>query len=172
MLAICSEDACKDTYGRIRRYHALKLKQPEGVPIPGERTVYRVMEKIGLHHKLKRKPKGISKAEKEARKSDDLIKRDFTSAKPLEKCVTDMTESKASNGKLYISAILDCFDFTVLGLAMDPNRKAALCEQTLDNAYKAYPKLRGAIIHSDRGTVHKRMVSQGNQSIGHPSKYE
>ena len=98
MLAICSEDACKDTHGRIRRYQALKLKQPEGVPIPGERTVYRVMEEIGLHHKLKRKPKGISKAEKEARKSDDLIKRDFTAAKPLEKCVTDMTESKASDG--------------------------------------------------------------------------
>jgi transposase InsO family protein len=35
---------------------------------------------------------------------------------------------------------------------MDTNMKAALCEQTLDNAYKAYPMLRGAILHSDRGT--------------------
>ena len=30
--------------------------------------------------------------------------------------------------------------------------KASLCEQTLDNACKAYPMLRGAILHSDRGT--------------------
>ena len=30
--------------------------------------------------------------------------------------------------------------------------KAQLCKQTLDNAYKAYPGIRGAIIHSDRGT--------------------
>ena len=30
--------------------------------------------------------------------------------------------------------------------------KAPLCKQTLDNAYMAYPDIRGAIIHSDRGT--------------------
>ena len=152
MLDICSEDECNDTYGRIRMYQALKLKQPEGVPIPSERTVYRIMEEIGLNHKPKHKPNGITKADKEARKSDDFIKRDFTAEKPLEKCVTDMTEIKASDGKLYVSAIFDCYDRTVLGLAIDTNMKATLCEQTLDNAVKAYPALRGAIIHSDRGT--------------------
>ena len=51
MLDICSEDECNDTYGRIRMYQALQLKQPEGVHIPGERTVYRVMAEIGLNHK-------------------------------------------------------------------------------------------------------------------------
>lgn len=30
--------------------------------------------------------------------------------------------------------------------------RATLCEHTLDNAMLAYPDLRGAIIHSDRGT--------------------
>ena len=63
-----------------------------------------------------------------------------------------MTEIKASDGKLYVSAIFDCYDLAVLGLAMDTNMKAVLCEQTLDNAVKAYPALRGAILHSDRGT--------------------
>ena len=152
MLDICKEDECNDTYGRIRMYQALQLKQPKGVHIPSERTVYRVMKEIGLNHKPKRKPNGITKADKKAQKSDDLIKRDFTAEKPLEKCVTDMTEIKASDGKLYVSAIFDCYDLAVLGLAMDTNMKATLCEQTLDNAYKAYPMLRGAILHSDRGT--------------------
>ncbi|MCM1159220.1 MAG: IS3 family transposase [Bacteroidales bacterium] len=98
MLDICTEDECNDTYGRIRMYQALQLKKPEGVYIPGERTIYRVMEEIGLNHKPKRKPNGITKADREARKSDDLIKRDFTAEKPLEKCVTDMTEIKTSDG--------------------------------------------------------------------------
>ena len=141
MVAICREDECNDTYGRIRMYQALQLKQPEGVDIPGERTVYRVMEEIGLTHKPKRKPNGITKADKEARKSDDLIKRDFSAEKPLEKCITDMTEIKASDGKLYVSAIFDCYDLAVLGLAMDTNMRATLCEQTLENACKAYPML-------------------------------
>ncbi len=152
MRAIASEDECNDTYGRIRMYQALLLKQPEGIRILGERTVYRVMEEIGLSHRPKRKPNGITKADREARKSDDLLKRDFTSAEPLKKCVTDITEIKAKDGKLYVSAIFDCFDAAVLGLAMDTNMKAPLCEQTLANAVRSYPALRGAVIHSDRGT--------------------
>lgn len=110
MMDINMEDECNDTYGRIRMYQALQLKQPEGVPIPSERTVYRVMEEIGLSHKPKRKPNGITKADKDARKSDDLIKRDFKSEEPLKKCITDVTEIKAKDGKLYVSAIFDCFD--------------------------------------------------------------
>ncbi len=46
-------------------------------------------------------------------------------------------EIKAKDGKLYVSAIFDCFDAVVLGLAMDTSMKAALCERTcalfLDN---------------------------------------
>ena len=53
---------------------------------------------------------GITKADREARKSDDLLKRDFTADAPLEKCVTDITEIKAKDGKLYVSAIFDCYD--------------------------------------------------------------
>ena len=152
MIDICAEDECNDTYGRIRMHQALQLKQPEGVKIPSERTIYRIIEEIGISHRPKRKPNGITKADKEARKSDDLIKRDFKANKPLEKCVTDMTEIKTLDGKLYISAIFDCFALTVLGLAMDTNMKATLCEKTLENAYKAYPDIRGSILHSDRGT--------------------
>ena len=151
MQSIASEDECNDTYGRIRMYQALLLKKPEGIRIPGERTVYRVMKEIGLSHRPKRKPNGITKADREARKSDDLLKRDFSSQEPLKKCVTDITEIKAKDGKLYVSAIFDCFDAAVLGLAMDTSMKAALCERTLDNAVRAYPGLQGAMIHSDRG---------------------
>lgn len=44
---------------------------------------------------------------------------------------------KAKDGKLYVSAIFDCFDLTVLGLAMDDNMKAELCVRTLDSAAAA-----------------------------------
>jgi hypothetical protein len=60
MFDICMEDECNDTYGRIRLYQALQLKKPDGVHIPSERTIYRVMEEIGLNHKPKRKPNGIN----------------------------------------------------------------------------------------------------------------
>ena len=49
MLEILSEDECNDTYGRIRMYQALTLRQPENVEIPSERTVYRIMKEIGIN---------------------------------------------------------------------------------------------------------------------------
>ena len=176
MKAINEEDTYNDTYGRVRMYQALQLKQPDGISIPSERTVYRIMDQIGLTHRPKRKPNGITKADREARKSDDLLKRDFRSDEPLKKCVTDITEIKAKDGKLYVSAIFDCFDSGVLGLAMEDNMKATLCEHTLDNAMLAYPDLRGAIIHSDRGTqytskqyrkaIAKYGIQQSMNSVG------
>ena len=64
-------------------YQALLLKQPEGIRIPGERIVYCVMVEIGLRHRPKRTPNGLTKADREAYKSNDLLKRDFTCAEPL-----------------------------------------------------------------------------------------
>ena len=152
MRKINSEDEYNDTYGRIRMHQALLVKNPKNVHIPSERTVYRVMAEIGLNHKPKRKLNGITKADREARKSDDLLKRDFKASEPLKKTVTDISEIKAKDGKLCVSVIFDCYDLAVLGLSMDTNMKAGLCVKTLDNAYRTYPKLRGAIVHSDRGT--------------------
>ena len=151
MLEILAEDECNDTYGRIRMYQALRLKQPQGVQIPSERTVYRIMEELGISHTPRRKPNGITRADKETRKSDDLLRRNFDADKPLTKCVTDITEVKGKDGKLYVSAVFDCYDSCVLGLAMDINMRASLCVQTLKNAHDACHDLRGVIIHSDRG---------------------
>lgn len=55
MIDIRAEDECNDTYGRVRMHQALQLKQPTNVKIPSERTVYRVMETVGLSHMLNKK---------------------------------------------------------------------------------------------------------------------
>lgn len=152
MIEIREEDECNDTYGRVRMREALLLKKEQDgldIEIPEERTIYRIMQKIGISHRP-RKPKGLTKADKEAQKSDDLLKRNFRSDEPNKKCVTDITELKASDGKLYISAIFDCFDLLLCGLAMDTNMKASLCTETVSNALKLHPELTGSIIHSDR----------------------
>ena len=85
-------------------------------------------------------------------KSDDLLKRHFRSDTPWKNLLRISRKIPASNGKLYVSAIFDCFDLSVLGLAMETNMKADLCIHTLENALTAYPALEGAVIHSDRGT--------------------
>ena len=148
---IHSEDEYNDTYGRVRMHQALILRHPEGINIPSERTIYRGMEQIGLSHRPNHKPHGITKVDRESHKSEDLLKRNFQSDVPLTKCVTDITEIKASDGKLYVAAIFDCFDSAVLRISIGANMQASLCVDMLDNAIMAYPDLKGAIVHSDRG---------------------
>ena len=151
MMEILHEDECNDTYGRERMHKALLLKYA-GSRIPSETTVYRVMTAIGITHRPNQKPNGITNANREARKSDDLLKRDFKSNKPFSKCVTDITEVKAKNGKLYVSAMFDCYDLTAIGLSMDDNMRAELCAATVENTAAAYPEFCGAVLHSDRGS--------------------
>ena len=158
MMEILAEDECNDTYGRIRMYQALNLKYSGNIDIPSERTVYRIMEEIGISHHPRRKPNGITKADREVQKAGNLLKRDFSAEKPLIKCVTDITEIKARDGKLYVSAVFDCFDSSVVGLAMDTNMKSPLCVRTLENAVKANPDIRGAVIHSDRGIQYTSQI--------------
>lgn len=154
MMEVLKEDECNDTYGRERMYYALKSRRENGVnvDVPSESTVYRVMREIGLVHKPRRVPNGITKADKEAQKSEDLLQRDFTTDKPCEKTVTDITELKAKDWKLYTSVIFDCFDLSALGISMDTNMKTELCAETVKNAVMAYHDLKGSILHSDRGS--------------------
>ena len=172
MREIVAEDTCNDPYGRTRMRQALELKAPEGVDIPSERTVYRVMESLGLSHHPKRKPNGITKADQEARKSDDLLKRDFSAEKPLEKCVTDITEIKAKDGKLYVSAIFDCFDLAVLGLAMETNMRAELCSVpgkrcgSLSRPGGRYNPQRPGL------PIHKRRLPSGYRTIRYLPEHE
>ena len=162
MLKIHDEDEENADYGRVRMYQALTYRQEIGeftdVHLPCEATVRKVMEEINLIHKPKRKLGGITKADRKARKSDDLLKRDFTADEPFRKCVTDITEVKAKDGKLYVSAIFDCYDLMPNGLAMADNMRAELCSQTVKNACLHYPKICGAIIHSDRGSQYTSAV--------------
>jgi len=50
--------------------------------------------------------------------------------------LTDITEIACSDGKLYLAAVMDCFDGSIQGFHMDDNMRAQLCVQALENAYR------------------------------------
>jgi transposase InsO family protein len=154
MKEIIAEDECNDQYGTKRMLEALQLRLEEDIEImiPSQRTLARIMKDNGLARKKKRKPKGLTEADKKAQKSDNLINRDFDADEPQAKCVTDITEVITADGKLYITCIEDCFNNEILGLSMADNMRAGLCVDVLTAAYMSYPGIRGAILHSDRGS--------------------
>ncbi|WP_172625470.1 DDE-type integrase/transposase/recombinase [Desulfitobacterium sp. LBE] len=52
---------------------------------------------------------------------------------------------------MYLAAILDCFDGTIVGLKMAEHMRAELCMDAFTSAAKTYQAY-GMIFHSDRGS--------------------
>uniref|UniRef100_A0A4Y8PP48 Transposase n=3 Tax=Paenibacillus athensensis TaxID=1967502 RepID=A0A4Y8PP48_9BACL len=114
-------------------------------------TVYRIMKQHRLLRKAKRHPNGLTREDATAQKSENLICRDFSASAPNQKWLSDITEVPCSDGKLYLSAVLDCYNGEIVGLAMDDNMRKELCIQAFENACQAR-NARGMIFHSDRGS--------------------
>lgn len=145
---ILNQDSENKNYGIVRMTEALRYQFDYA---GSQSTVARVMRENGLIHAKKRKPNGLTKADKEAQKADNLINRDFNATAPNEKWVTDITELPTIEGKLYISGIFDCYDNAVVGLTMDGNMRKELVMQTVRQAVLKYKPDR-VILHSDRGS--------------------
>ena len=137
-----------DNYGVKRMNTAL---EQNGIHV-SQRTVYRAMSEMGILHR-KKTPHGITKATTEIQDRENLIKRDFTAKEPLKKLVSDITEIQCRDGKLYLSAVLDCHNGEILSISMDDNMRKELCIRTVKELQMQYGnKIRGAIFHSDRGS--------------------
>lgn len=146
--AILEEHPDNDNYG-VRRIN-MALEQ-RGIRV-SLRTVYRTMSEMGILHR-RRTPRGTTKATTEIQERENLIKRDFKAEKPLRKLLSDITEIQCCDGKLYVSAVLDCYNGEILSAAMDNNMKKELCIRTVTELRLQYgKKIRGAVFHSDRGS--------------------
>lgn len=145
---ILDEHPDNDNYGVRRMVTALAQK---GVRV-STRTVYRTMSEMGIVHR-RRRPRGITKATTEIQDRENLLKRNFKAEEPLRKLLSDITEIQCFDGKLYVSAVLDCYNGEILSVAMDDNMKKELCIRTIEELRSMYgKKLKGAIFHSDRGS--------------------
>ena len=136
-----------DNYG-VKRI-AIALQQ-NGIEV-SRSTIRRAMRECGLLHK-RRTPHGITKATTEIQEQENLIKRDFHADRPGEKFLTDITEIQCSDGKLYVSPIMDCFSGEIVALEMRDNMKKELCIDTVRQLSRKGLITAGAIFHSDRGS--------------------
>lgn len=142
-----SEHEDNSNYGVNRVYLAL---QQSGNPA-GMARVRRVMKANNLLQRKKRHPNGITRADAQAQKSENLLNRNFHADAPNKVWLTDITEVPCKDGKLYVSPVMDCFDGKIVALSMGENMRAELCVESFVNACRA-EKACGMILHSDRGS--------------------
>ena len=87
---------------------------------------------------------------------DDRVKRVFTAEAPNAVWLTDITEHRTAEGKLYLCAIKDVHSNRIVGYSIDSRMKSRLAVTALDNAvarrHADGADVAGCIVHSDRGS--------------------
>ena len=134
-------------YG-YRRIHLL-LKR-EGIII-SEKIVRSIMKEENLIVRAIRQKKYSSYLGEISPAVPNEVQRDFHADKPNKKWLTDITEFKIGEEKVYLSPIIDCFDGMPITWTVGTSPNAELVNTMLDNAIALLKGNEHPIVHSDRG---------------------
>ena len=134
-------------YG-YRRIHLL-LKR-EGIII-SEKIVRSIMKEENLIVRAIRQKKYNSYLGEISPAVPNEVQRDFHADKPNKKWLTDITEFKIGEEKVYLSPIIDCFDGMPITWTVGTSPNAELVNTMLDNGIALLKGNEHPIVHSDRG---------------------
>ncbi|MGX9349248.1 IS3 family transposase [Microbacterium sp. KNMS] len=83
---------------------------------------------------------------------DDRVQRDFTATAPNELWLTDITEHRTAEGKLYLCAVKDVCSNRIVGYSISDRMRSSLAVAALENAVAMRGDVAGCVVHSDRGS--------------------
>lgn len=86
--------------------------------------------------------------------AENLLQRDFTSEKPNEKWVSDVTFVRTKESWLYVATILDLYSRRIVGWSASERNDAKLVVAALEKAASQRRPPQGLLIHSDRGSTY------------------
>jgi len=115
-----------------------------------ERRVWRICSEQGIWSVFSKKRGLNRKAGPPVH--DDLVERDFTASGPDQLWLTDITEHRTTEGKLYLCAIKDVYSNRIVGYSIDSRMKASLAVASLRNAIGLRRPTGTVTVHSDRGS--------------------
>ena len=115
-----------------------------------ERRVWRLCRIAGIRSVFARRKTRYKKAG--APVHDDLVNMKFSADGPNELWLTDITEHRTREGKVYLCAIKDVFSNRIVGYSIDSRMKARIAVNALEMAVAHRGRPAGVIVHSDRGS--------------------
>jgi putative transposase len=118
-----------------------------------EKTVAQSMARQGLVARPRRRFRSLTRPDKAAEPTPDLLKRDFSASGPDEKWCGDLTEIPTDEGKLYLASVLDLAARRIAGFALGEHHDAELATGALQMAAAVRGgDVAGVIFHSDKGS--------------------
>ncbi|MDO7908921.1 IS3 family transposase [Paenibacillus sp. JX-17] len=128
----------------------LFLWQDDGIWM-NHKKILRLMQELGLQARIRRKRRLNGTYQAGERVAENLLKRDFTAAKPNQKWVTDVTQYRVGERWLYLSAIKDLFNNEIVAYQLSERNDNALVLQTFAKAFAKQKDVTGLVVHSDQG---------------------
>ncbi len=124
------------------------------------KTVSKLMNILGIKSIQRPKRRYNSYQGNIGKIANNLLKRDFKADKPNQKWVTDVTEFKVHDRKLYLSPIIDLFNGEIISYNLS---KHPTFQQITDMLEKAFIKIKNnknLILHSDQGWQYQMKIYQ------------
>ena len=116
------------------------------------RTVSRWMQVLNLRARHPKTFKQTTDSNHDFRISPNLIKRDFTAAKPNQYWVGDITYLQTTAGWLYLATVIDLYSRAIVGWQISDRIDAKLVTDALQAAHLMRGKPQNVLFHSDRGS--------------------
>lgn len=143
----------RGTYGRKRICIYLNKILPFSV---NHKRVYRLMKELGIKSVIRKKV--YKRKFKMSKVADNILNRNFTASKPLEKICMDITYIPISNksGKfLYMNVAKDLFNGEIIAYDISSRNDTLLVQNTIDKLINM--KLQNnCILHTDQGFQYTR----------------
>lgn len=113
--------------------------------------IHRLMKITNVHARIRRKKSNYVRVKPE-QIGENILNRNFQANYPNQKWCTDVTEFKVTGQKkkLYLSAIIDLFDKSIVSYVLSNTNNNKLVNDTFNKAIESNPGAK-PIFHSDRG---------------------
>lgn len=134
----------RGTYGKAR----IKLYLESIGMRMNHKKINRLMKKLNLKAVIRKK--WCRRKYTKHRVHENLLNRDFTSLKPHQKYVTDVTQLNRINGqKYYLSPVIDLYNNEVIAYSLSKQNDNELVKKMIERLPKTENQF---IIHSDQGS--------------------
>ena len=124
--------------------------------IYNDKTIYKYMKILGLSSPIRKKRYNCSTKtdpnEKARIVSDNVLARNFSASRPLQKLVTDVSYVCCQEGRMYLSVIKDLYDNSIIAYQISPFNDLKL---VMDTVYQLIDESWNStlicLLHSDQG---------------------
>ena len=124
------------------------------------KTVLKLMREMKLKSIQRQKRKYSSYRGTIGKTAKNLLNRDFKAKNPNEKWVTDVTEFKVKEEKLYLSPIVDLYNGEVISYNIARHANFNQVVDMLNKAFSKIPDNTNLILHSDQGWQYQMLAYQ------------